>query len=109
MRSKISDVKGLHVKVTKEYTDIIYLKSNFSKGLQEYEVKSSSQVGTGAPVRNDKDARSSKKVQGHGGNLCCVLVPILDRQARGHHVAVVDRLHLDRRSNSLQRVSFATL
>ena len=46
-------------------------------------------------MRNDKDARSSKKIQGHGCDLCCVLVPVLDRQARGNHVTVVDSLHLD--------------
>ena len=100
MRSKIG-CEGLHVKVTKEYVEIIYLKSNFSNGLQESDCKIIFTGWERAPVRNDEDARPSKKVQGHSGNLCCVLVPVLNWQPGGHHIAVVDRLHLYRRSNYL--------
>ena len=44
---------------------------------------------------NDKDAGPGEEVQGHGGDLCRVLVPVFHGQARGHHVTIVDRLHLD--------------
>ena len=45
-------------------------------------------------VRNDEGSRSCHKIQSHGGNLRCVLVAVLDRKSTGHHVAVVDGLHL---------------
>ena len=49
---------------------------------------------TGTPVGNDKDAGPGEEVQGHGGDLCRVLVPVFHGQARGHHVTIVDCLHL---------------
>ena len=45
-------------------------------------------------MRNDEYAGARKEVQGHGGDLRGVLVPVLHWQAGGHHVAVVDSLHL---------------
>ena len=45
-------------------------------------------------MRDDEDPGAGHQVQRHRRDLRRVLVPVLDRQPAGHHVAVVDRLHL---------------
>ena len=46
------------------------------------------------PVRDHEEGGARQEVEGHGGDLSRVLVTVLDRQPAGHHVAVVDGLHL---------------
>ena len=45
-------------------------------------------------VRDAEGGNSTHEMQGHGGNLCCMLVAIQDGKAADHHIGIPNGLYL---------------